>query len=210
MRNDVHSAALRAATKVAASVVFMLGCSSAADRNSEGSTAQSNLSAGSTAAQELNIGAGDVVKLSFRVEKDQTRVRFAPCLTEIRCSKYRKELCGLEQRVKLIEATLPNQSCRIDDSPTLATCTLNSNTPVAAILDDGSRVSLSTPFGRAQVGQQTALEEDGHGALVPRTRMTLDVDIWGNRADGLDPLVESEKPGIFTETNWQVVTGSLF
>jgi hypothetical protein len=231
MRNDLPLIGLRAATAVALAVTFVSGCGPERGSDVESSKAQLDIpmpnappSRGcpqtdqpahtTPQANDLNIGAhnpeGDqIVKLSIRVEPGETRFRFAPYPNELLCSKFRKELCGIEQRVTLIEGTVPNKTCRIDN-PTLATCTLGLESSAAAVLDDGTRVSLPALFGRLQVGQQTAIETDAQGALVPRTRITLDVDIWGSRADGLDPLVVNEKPGIFVDVNWEVLTKSLF
>ena len=171
----------------------------------------------SAQANDLSIGGKnsegqEFPRISLRVQGNTTKIRMAPYMSEIRCSKYRKDLCGHENDVKVVEATVNSKDCQIA-SPTLLSCDISGfeSQSVVAILNDGTSLPLPEVQGTLRVGDQTTLERGGQETFQTVHSVTLQFEIWGDRADGLDPLVVNTKPGLFSGyENLQTVTKSLF
>ncbi len=168
-------------------------------------------------AKDLNLGqiidGKEQAKISIRFSPaGGAVVRYRTDSSEIMCSQYRRDLCGLENKVKLIEAKF--EANQMDyRSPELAIFDLSSvlNNSVKAILNDGKEVVLPSVWGKIGISTETSMDWVSTGGFAPKTTTKLYITIWGHRADGLDPIVESEPSSPFlTLLEYKEVKDSLF
>jgi hypothetical protein len=168
-------------------------------------------------AQDINLGkkinGQETTTLSVRLMPDGgALIKYKPRTFEIKCSKYRKDLCGLEEIVSLIEIELPAAEVTVKSSD-LAHFSLNDfKVKVQAVLNDGTVISIPSPAGSLSIFTQTSLHWVAQDTYEPQTITRISMQLWGNRADGLDPIVDnSQYESLFFAVDaYEAVTGSLF
>jgi hypothetical protein len=157
-------------------------------------------------------GSNEMAVVSMRTGPQTTIVRYMPLsYGEIKCSIFRKDLC--KKSVKYIDFEMDNAGCSVQGQ--LAACLgVGLATPkVTAILTDGTHQDIPEAAVTFTISTKTTIEfqDNGtaNGVLVPVTRLTKNLEVWGSRADGFDPLVESSQPGMFGFEDLQPVSQSL-
>jgi hypothetical protein len=143
-------------------------------------------------AKDFNLGyvvdGKDLTRVSFQITDSQVKVRVAPNYDEVKCSTFRQELCQHESDVKVVEIVFDKAACRIDKT-SLALCNLDASGVATVILNDGSTISLNELFGMVKINEVTSIDDI---AAAPATLTKLHVEVWGSRADGLDPLIQMQ------------------
>ncbi|MCB9073156.1 MAG: hypothetical protein H6623_06010 [Bdellovibrionaceae bacterium] len=170
-------------------------------------------------AKEVSLGEmnssqnKENVKLSIQMQNNGgALLRYRPESYEIKCSLYRKDFCGIEHKVKLIEASLSAKNVTFISSSLAHFEFFDFIGSVKAILEDGSEISISSPGGSLDVFTETSLAFISTGKFAPKTFTRISMQLWGNRADGLDPLVQNSiEKGLFVyEPSYEEVSTSLF
>ncbi len=163
-------------------------------------------------AKNFNLGtkSGNVefTRLSFQAEPAQLRLR-VKLLGEAHCSKFRRDLCGLDLNGAILEVGVPHSACTVHGA-TFFTCRVRSleRAKASVILADGSDLPLHNVDGYIKLVKFSELREDG----VERQINALNMELWGHRADGLDPLIRTKKTDDFflQAVSLEEVQGSLF
>lgn len=170
-------------------------------------------------AKEITLGTSfgekNYPKLSIRFEANGgATMRYKPTRYEVRCTKYRKDLCGVEDKVDVIEVNIPTESLTYV-SPSLIHFEFDSFASgfgVKAILTDGSEINILSAAGSLDVFTETSLQWRAHQTFEPKTLTKINMQLWGNRADGLDPIVQSigSKSFFISDQDFVIVPDSLF
>jgi hypothetical protein len=177
-------------------------------------------------AHEINFGAivrGEVdfeyPLLSFRHEGNLIKIRFkVESPEQVKCTEWRKDLCGKEEEVAMIELVTKAKNCQIEKDK-LIDCRFTifdfePETSSTAIMHDGTKLTLRTTETQITVGTLTTLAGDMFSQQKKkqaREATYIGFEFWGHRADGLDPLVQwHSTPNLFTNTHLTSVSRSLF
>jgi hypothetical protein len=157
-------------------------------------------------------GTNEYPVVSMRTGAQTTIVRYMPLSSgEIKCSMFRKDLC--KKSVKFIDIEMDNKGCSIQGQLVACLGVGLSIPKVTAILTDGTHQDIPEAATIFRIGTKTGLEfqDNGtaNGTIVPVTRLTKQIEVWGDRADGLDPLVVSGQVGMFSDEDLQPVSASL-
>lgn len=163
-------------------------------------------------AADINLGTSyngeETAMFSLRSNSQTTEVRVKISARDARCTKFRKDLCGLENQVSILEVRVPSSACHIVEQ-TLLSCDISGfgQTTVNVILEDGTIRNIREPSGVIQVNQQRSVDYLGDTVDA----VLLNTEIWGQRADGLDPIVQAATfRSLFGNTIIQPIQSSLF
>lgn len=151
-------------------------------------------------------------RLSVRVEGTIVKVRLKTFRRDVSCSQWRPDFCGIEDQVDMVEFESDrNAFCEIKNEKLLACSNVLSMRSGHAFLKNGQVKELIEIAGRVTVGELTSLEFDGTGQHQEQKSLFATFDLWGHRADGLDPLATYiTSNGMFVVENLQVIQKSLF
>jgi hypothetical protein len=167
-------------------------------------------------AEDLSLGYRDqdneVPVVSLHVNGNLTMIRFTPNRNQVYCGIYRKDLCGLEDKIKYFESTVPTGDCNIVSS-SLASCRLNTFSLIEAkvVLTDGTTRVLNQIMGLVEFDELERPNDDQQGGADTVVENVLKMEVWGHRADGLDPLIQGGTEfNLFSISPLRAVKKSLF
>jgi hypothetical protein len=173
-----------------------------------------------TAAQAGDLSLGykgangqpDTALISVRVEGAKTRIRVVGSIAQAGCTRWRKDLCGKEGKIQLVEATVPSAKCTIQTP--LVNCfagDIRRESTAVVTFTDGTQLNLEQFEVSLLLGEERLLTYDDTGTkIVEKTAQTIDMQVWGQRADGLDPLITTPSRGFLSHQDYDIVSTSLF